>query len=296
MWTELRSGTSPGRNAWVTLLITIGVEPREVEYLRDQVDARVVAYPGVPEIYALDGKLFVESANVMGKYLQPSGVIYHGYFEGPAVEQARRAIALSDIPSYPDVRSTILHDDRVHSLLLAQQFDTVEREFELHRGYLPATAYPGDRGQKWPSFEGERVVKWGNRHAGEGKKRVQCFNTIPEPALVEPFVRGRSERILLVGESSWHLTYASLDWRKNVGATVTIEPEVDATLLYRAQAIAKGLRLPVLGVDFITDPVEANSYLLEVNAYPGFEDVPDAAMSFVGDAARWWNRTCRNVK
>lgn len=276
----------------MSLLVTIGIEPREVDEIRALVDSRVVSYPGIPSIYALDGKLFVESANVMGRYLEASGVVYHGYFEGPEAEQARRAIALSGVPSFPDVRATILHDDRIHSLLLAQQVDPVDRKLDLPRGYLPQNSFVG-HDVDWPDFEGERVAKWGNRHAGEGKKRIQRFNTIPESALVEPFVTGISERILLVGDDYfWHLSYRSLDWRKNVNATVTIEVP-DITLVERARTIARGLRLSVLGVDFITDPVEVRSYLLEVNAYPGFEDVPEAARIFTHEAISWWNRKSR---
>jgi hypothetical protein len=35
---------------------------------------------------------------------------------------------------------------------------------------------------------------------------------------------------------------------------------------------------------------ENRATLLEVNAYPGFDDVPEAADAFVALAAAWWQR------
>ena len=98
-------------------------------------------------------------------------------------------------------------------------------------------------------------------------------------------MEGRSERILLVGERSWQLRYESADWRKNIGATVTaVEP--DAHLVARARATCGRLGLIIAGVDYIVN--EGGATLLEVNAYPGFDDVPEANDAFVELAAAWW--------
>ena len=99
------------------LLITIGLDEHLVARIREAVDARVVSYPDVPKACAMDGQVQVESHRVVGRWLEPDGVIYYSYFEG--VENTRRAIAVANTPSFPDMRTAIQHDDRVLSLLLA---------------------------------------------------------------------------------------------------------------------------------------------------------------------------------
>jgi hypothetical protein len=261
----------------MTSLVAIGVEEPWLSKIRAGVDPHVIAYPGVPHMYSLDGKLRIESVSVTGKFLEGvRGVIYYRYF--PNAEFARRAIALSDVPTFPDVRSTILLDDRVNALVAALRFDTGPR---LPRGYFQSGKLMGDY-----------VAKWSDEHAGEGKARTNLGFVLPDPAIVEPFVHGRSERILLIengfgGYSVWHLQYESADWRKNVRGTVSRVERINASLVDRAVAIARGLRLDMAGVDFIVDPVENKAYLLEVNAYPGFEGVPEAAEAFAKSAIAW---------
>ena len=265
----------------MAFLVTVGVEPNEVEKIRSRVEARVVSYPGVPNTYAFDGKVRMESGSVMGRFVEPTAIIYYGYFEGPEVTQARRAIALSSTPSFPDIRSTFLLDDRVQALVMAKVQDealTCSELVSLPHGYMPAGSLP--------KFEGARVANWGNRHAGEGKLRLKESEDLPEPSIIEPFIHGRSERILLIRQRFWHLRYESADWRKNVQATVTVLEQVDPDLLNRATWIARKLNLNVAGVDFIVDST-GRAYLLEVNAYPGFEDFPEASDAFVDEVVRW---------
>ncbi len=254
------------------LLVAVGLDADVVEQLRGRVDARLVAYPAVPRLYSVDGRVLVESASVVGRWLEPRGVVFYGYFDdaGPA----RRALALGATPTLPDVRATLPLDERAMALMLAARAD----EPGPGRGFVPrGTPLKVDR---------EHVVKWGNRHCGEDKERVTGSVEMASDAVIEPFVEGRSVRVLIVGERAWQLHYESADWRKNVRATVTTVEE-DARLVARARRTTEKLGLAIAGVDYIVN--EEGAVLLEVNAYPGFEDMPEARDAFVEMAASWWD-------
>ena len=177
---------------------------------------------------------------------------------------------------FPDVRSTLPLDERAIALVIASGAD----EQASRRGYVPAGTET--------NVEREQVLKWGNRHCGEDKARVAGLVKADHDAVIEPFVEGRSERVLIVGDRAWHLGYESADWRKNVKATVSQLP-VDGDLEARARRTAERLELSVAGVDYIVNDTGAT--LLEVNAYPGFDDVPEAAEAFVELASAWWRRS-----
>jgi len=84
------------------MLVTIGLDVDVVQRLRERLEARVVAYPAVPRLYSLDGHVRVESASVAGRWLEPAGVVFYGYFEDAA--PARRALALASTPTFGDLR------------------------------------------------------------------------------------------------------------------------------------------------------------------------------------------------
>ncbi len=259
------------------LLVTVGLDDPLEEALRARLEARVVAYPALPAAYALDGRLYVESWRVAGRWLQPDGVVFYGYW--PGADGLRRALALSDVPTFPDVRATLCHDDKITSLVLCLRADP--GGLPVPRGYLPA----GTEAEA----EGTRVVKQGDLHCGEGKSRVTGPLAPGVPSLVEPFLEGTSERVLLVGDKVWQLRYDSDDWRKNVRATVT--PVIpDPALVARARGTAAGLGLEVAGFDY--QRTAAGDALLEVNAYPGLDDAPGAEEAFVDAVARWWQARC----
>ena len=218
----------------------------------------------------------VESASISGRWLEPRGVVYYGYFEDAGV--ARRALALGATPMFPDVGATLPLDERAVALLLASRAD----EPGPPRGYVPAGLEL--------TLEREQVLKWGNRHCGEDKVRAIGSVQVTNAAVIEPFVEGRSERVLVVGEHVWHLRYESSDWRKNVRATVE-EIAPDAKLVARARQTARHLGLAIAGVDYVVG--ESGATLLEVNAYPGLDDVPAAVEAFVELARGWWERLHR---
>jgi hypothetical protein len=131
----------------------------------------------------------------------------------------------------------------------------------------------------------ERVAKWGHRHCGEGTARVANRFTATDLTLLEPFVEGTSERVLLIGEATWQLRYESDDWRKNVNTSVTPIDPPNPRLVARARHVAEALAPPMVGVDFICRDGEA--VLLEINAYPGPDDAPGAVGAFVDAVVAW---------
>jgi len=258
------------------LLVTIGLDAALVTALEQTLEARIVAYPAIPRAFSIDGRVLIESARVAGRLIEPRGVLFYSYFDAPDAAIVRRALALSDVPTFPDVTRTIHLDDKAVGLVAALEAGVPR----LPRGYVPAGEIP--------SFAGERVLKWGHRHCGEDKVRAASGFVVPQPALVEPFVEGTSERVLLIGDHAWHLRYESADWRKNVGATITTLAAPEPALLDAARRVATHLGLLVAGIDFLVR--DGVPYLLEVNAYPGLDDVPDAPAAFVGHAEEWWRR------
>jgi len=271
------------------LLVTIGVDDPLLGSLKEVIDGRIVAYPNVPRMLSHGGQTYVASQTVMDHWLRPDGIIYYGYYFDQHVPAARKALALSDTPTFPDVRRTLAHDDRAVSLALAMAEDRPRGREKVSRGYMPE----GER----HGFTGRMVIKEGNSHCGEG---VSLFAPKPDwsdgfkEGIVEPLFEGRSERILVIGHQYTHLRYESLDWRKNVGTTSVTEivDEVTPDLVGRTSALVKNLGLKIAGVDFIINGDIAR--LLEVNTYPGL-DLPVAQRAWLREAAFWWETVVANV-
>lgn len=239
--------------------------------LAQRIDGHFTLYDVPPRMYADRGLLYAESPRIMGLWLPVDAVIWYSYFpDNEKSFQARRAIALSVAVSFPDVRQTILHDDRALSLIQAQAADSGPT---LPRGYAPSGVDL--------TFEGNTVLKVGDDHCGDGKSRVSAdCPALDHPAIAEPFIEGESVRVLVVGRTAWVLKYESTDWRKNVNAKVTeVHSAEFEGLVPRARTIAIRLNLPVLGVDFIGSN-ETGWYLLEVNAYPGLDQAEGAQEAF----------------
>jgi hypothetical protein len=252
------------------VLVTVGLDPHLIAILRTRLDLPIRACAMPPRFQVRGGRTKVESARVEGRFDEVSGVVWHGYFDDAV--PTRRALAISSTPSFPDLRMTLPHDDRLLSLALATRADGVE----VPRSVLGA----GD------VFEADAmtVAKWGDRHCGEGKARFVGRFEADAATVLEPFLEGSSERVLLVGNAAWHLRYESDDWRKNVRAKVSLIAP-DAALIARARKIAAALSLPIAGIDFLVHARGAT--LLEVNAYPGLEDAPDAEATFIEEIVRW---------
>jgi hypothetical protein len=252
-------------------LACIGLAPADVTAVKNKYEGHVLVYEVPPKMYSHLGQLYAESATTSGKWLPIDLVAWYGYFpQEEHTADVRKAIALSDAPSFPDVRRTVLHDDRALSLIQAELADPAE---PLHRGYMT-------RGSRVILKE-MSVWKVGNDHCGDGKLLVDGFAPQADRSgVLEPFVKGESIRALIVGRKFWMLKYESADWRKNVNAKVTeVHPAEYPGIQPRAWTICDKLGLWAIGIDFIGS--NANGWkLLEVNAYPGLDDVVEAQETF----------------
>jgi hypothetical protein len=256
-------------------LISIGLEPNVVEAIKKEV-GHIVVHDTLPRMYSHIGQAFVESPSIYGKYLRPRGVLYYCYFEEPG--SVRRSLALSDTPTFPGVRRTIMHDDKALSLIAALDAEAKNGYPGIARGFTDEIPVPLDEGET-------AVAKWGYWHCGEDKKLCEGEAIAPEAAIIEPFIVGESHRVLVVGDSYWQLHYESEDWRKNVNSTITVLDVPDRDLALRAHKTAKELGLVVAGIDYIIN--DDGAFLLEVNAYPGLYQVQQAEEKFIELAVDW---------
>lgn len=253
-------------------LACIGLAPADVGAVKAKFEGAVVVYEVPPKMYSHLGQLYAESQSVAGKWLPIDLVAWYGYFpETEHSHDVRKAIALSDAPSFPDIRRTVLHDERALSLIQAELADPGE---PLHRGYMT-------RGSR-AILKEMSVWKVGNAHCGDGKLLVDGFHPQADNSgVLEPFVKGDSIRALIVDRKFWMLKYESSDWRKNVKAKVTeVHPAEYHGVQARAWTIFDKLGLWAgVGIDFIGSN-ETGWKLLEVNAYPGLDDVAEAQEVF----------------
>lgn len=265
------------------MIISIGLDREMVARIRAAISQQhIIAYDNIPDMYSMNGKLYVESPNIMGKFLKVDFVLWYGYFPEKNSVSAMKTIALSDALSFPSVRSTIVHEDRALSLIKCRKADD---SLPLPRGWIPPNTQV--------EIEPGTVAKFGNIHCGENKVRIDepTMRAFDEGAIVEPFISGKSRRILIVGQKAWQIDYESDDWRKNVNAKTTVtklfgghmQDNVDPWLVLRATNMASKLSLHIVGADYIGE--RGHWQLLEANAYPGLEDIPEAQEEFVRIAA-----------
>ncbi len=252
----------------------IGLDRELAEPIRNRIrspDNRVLVYDTPPKGYTENAYLHLEHPSAEGLWYPIDRALYYSYF--PNVLGLRKAMAFAITPTYPNVRKTILHDDKDLSLLL------MEGDHQsLGRGYVPANT-------QMTLGHYRRVVKQGNEHCGEGKFKLESGTTFAPSvdSLLEDFVFGESYRILVIGDKAWTIHYESEDWRKNVGGTQTLVSNLKLEKLYLSEA--KRLGLAVAGFDCIINDVNGCWHTLEVNCYPG---IPDFAQEhFINEACKF---------
>lgn len=251
-------------------IVSIGLEDDVVAEIQKRSGHKILSFPTPPRIYAKEGKAYVIHPHIMDHYFAPDFVLWYGYFEDPSdpkrnaiIRGSRLALAISNTPTFPEVRTTLPWDDKMLAVVLAITVD----EISPPRGLFP----PPNPVQSTPNT----VLKWGNSHCGEGKQLLvtgqeesqACVGDV----LAEPFVEGRSYRILIVDNYLCQLEYKSADWRKNVQSSIKTCETVNFNMALRAQEIASHYCLSVVGIDFVQADENEPPMLLEVNAYPSLE-------------------------
>jgi hypothetical protein len=267
---------------------TIGLESdvqKEIERLVDDRTIKFLHHPVPPKIYTSEGVAYVAHPNIMDYYVPTDFVVWYSYFEDPELPKqtatsrlSRMALAMSNAMTFPNIKSALPFDDKMMALVLANAVGCYP---SVNRGFFP----PNQPITTGPNM----VLKWGNLHCGEGKQLLvtgdEPLTSQFETVLAEPFVKGTSYRILLVGDYHCQLKYTSEDWRKNVGGKIEICPKVDFIMGARARDISDYYRLDVIGVDFVYPDDGGAPTLLEVNTYPSLEQDPSAKNKFCQLAA-----------
>lgn len=258
----------------------IGLPEEWVAEIKQRAEVRYIAQsPVVPRVFARSGQTFIESYQTPGRFLQPNIVLWYGYFPNSTI--ARQALAVSNTPTFPNVRRTLPWDDKMLSVVMVQEVD----EKTVPRGYLPPTA----SGYPEPSWDRNTVLKWGNSHCGENKILLRdgieplIVEATLNSLLSEPFVDGESHRILIVGDHTSQLVYDAVDWRKNVNGKITKLRTVDPDLSERTHKITGHYGLAIAGVDYVIGRM--GTMLLEVNTYPSLDEDDEAREHFFMMAA-----------
>lgn len=146
-------------------IVAIGLEADVVAEIEKQTGHKILSFPTPPKIYAKEGKAYVLHPHVMYHYFAPDFVLWYGYFEDPTepmrnatLRASRLALALSNTPTFPDVRTTLPWDDKMLSVVLALTVDEVSPPRGLFPPHIPVQSTPNT------------VLKWGNGHCGDGKQ------------------------------------------------------------------------------------------------------------------------------
>lgn len=250
-------------------IVLIGLEDSAVEKIKARFknEKTFYVYPYMPKGYSNYGVFRVEHPYILDLFIKPDVVIFYSYFENSM--GFRKAIALSEAPSFPDVKKTILHDDKDLSFMICNQFE-YENDYvpiDTGVGYVPANI-------KVKLGNNNRVIKQGNAHCGEGKFLASGEFESEKDSLVESFVEGDSYRVLLILDKAWIIKYESDDWRKNVGGTQTVkefkEQDFDFGINHivnYSRQLSKKMGLDICGIDFVLNNNVAR--FLELNTYPG---------------------------
>lgn len=193
------------------------------------------------------------------------GIVYFAHVENRDLDRKNlELISVSGIPCWPNaddlLRMIDRHEVMRECVFLGLTSHTVQ--FVTHGEYISITR--------------PFVIKTGQQHRGEGKFIVCDGEPIPEwegVATVEPFFKGRSARVLIIGDRQWVIEFDNKEsWIKNsAGADIISCEELDRSskIVQHACVTASVFGLDVAGVDYIVDDSGDDFHFLEVNQFPG---------------------------
>lgn len=254
-------------------ILVVGLEQPEVEVIRQNTQALVVASEVLPHVRLVRGVLEVESAKVVGKFLAVDAVIYHGIFEEDF--DFITLLALWGGPCLPDAAGMmdcrLRHSGLVRALRVSR-FGGMRRGMSI-------------QGEVWNS-ETEVVAKWGNWHCGENKHRFTGDWKSEGATAYEPFVEGEAVRIMLVGERAWQIRLMGEDWLKSIHHAASGEMPIDEELLADTRALAAHFRLATVGVDYMVG-TDGERHLLEVNHIPNVTVFPFVNAAYLEYVKGW---------
>lgn len=218
-----------------------------------------------------------------------SGLIMYCDVEDKAIEVNNLTIAIgANIPCWPDPNAM---------KAMVNRHEVMRRCIEL--GYatndvLVANYSMGmEYDLKYPC-----VVKTGTSHCGIDKfianNSDELVKILSENCnygdlfTAEPFYKGRSARVLVIGETviSYYIDNDE-SWVKNSPGAVVTQSGLDSSVISHATDVASSFGIDVAGVDYIIS--DDGFHFLEVNQFPGLSWSPDSeeiSMSFIRDKMR----------
>jgi glutathione synthase/RimK-type ligase-like ATP-grasp enzyme len=205
------------------------------------------------------------------------GVVYYNRAEDYELEiKNLDFIVENNVPCWPNPKILRAMSDRHETLRKCVEAGLVD-----HQVSFPTHA--GDIEGPFPC-----VLKMGQGHRGQDKFLIRSSQDIPvlnDSATVEPFFRGDSVRILIIGARQWLIEYENPDsWIKNsAGAHSRLLSEVflDDPLVVHARRCHDLFGLQVSGVDYVVD-WDGCPHFLEINQFPGL-NVDDEVVKYAQD-------------
>ena len=265
----------------------VGLDEPEFLDLRGRLSVPALFHPLLPKLEVADGGMYVSRGIGSSGLISASHVVFHGIFADdlPFIT----GLALWGGPCWPSAQGLLDCRERLPCLARALRHP---RFGGMARGWA-AGSQPLRYADPAEAVR-ERVAKWGNWHCGENKLRFAgdgAAVTLPEDAVIEPFIPGESVRIAKIGDRMWQIRMSGEGWLKSIHhGGAYIEDHLDADLAADTARLGAGLGLEILGVDYQVDQA-GRPWLLEVNHAPNVTIFPEIREAFLLEAAAWVERT-----
>jgi hypothetical protein len=253
-------------------LLLVGIDDAEYEDLKPKLeDMPVICHATLPKYSVEEGVLWVEG-RAGGRFFPVDRVIFHGIFEDDFDFITALSIWRGTcLPSALGLLTCRLRLPCLGHALAVTRFGAMRRSF-LGKGVI--------------TLEGDTIAKWGNWHCGENKERFTGSFTAQEATVLEPFIKGKAVRVVIMGGRSWQIQLEGDSWLKSIHHESACFMPIDPELLEDTQRLAKALHLEMLGVDYMIGD-DGQKHLLEVNHIPNVTRFPELREAFLLFAAQW---------
>jgi hypothetical protein len=258
----------------VERICIVGLDEPEYTDIARRVGMAVIAHEVLPRIVVKDGEFLVQPRNRMG-LVPVSKVVFHGIFEDDL--DFITGLALWGGPCLPNAHGLL--DCRLRMPCLA-------RALRHTRFGAPLRGYAGP-GAVFDA-ETEYVAKWGNWHCGENKTRFTGSWTSDQASVIEPFLSGKSVRIVIIGDSYWQIKLEGESWLKSIHSPQAAFMDVDPELLADTQHIRETFGMEIIANDYIVAE-DGCKHLLEVNHIPNVTRFPEIWTAYRDFAVKWIN-------
>lgn len=251
----------------------IGLHEPEYQPIKEQFFGPIMIHEVLPKIALKNGILYVERSSGFGM-LPVSTVVYHGIF-GDDLDFIA-ALALWGGPCYPNPLAMMNCRLKLPCLVRALQ----HTRFPIpNRGYVAP--------KQTINMPTESVAKWGNWHCGENKERFTgAWQHSENACIIEPFLKGESVRVIIIGQQAWQIKLEGKDWLKSIHPDEAAFMPLDEELLADTQHLKKMLDMDIIANDYIVGE-DGQKYLLEVNHIPNVTRFEETRRAYLDIVVTW---------